>query len=610
MSRNHTQVPQSRAGKARAIQFFCAILIFIAAGRLDAADWTFTFTYSQVRSAINAQATAGNDLANVGEYEFFARPTGLTSYSLVSTSNTIPTGATEWSSDISSHPITFSDSYAYAHWVDRTGAGYNTIAMVTDNANVVGRVYSGGFANGQTGALVPSTATWTVTIASTDPSLYAGATVSFNWYASGIQVNPDGTKIKYVAETPYTISGTIPGVPEPATWGILLFGLGAVLVARARNLSARRYAGVAMKCALVGVVAGAAFATGTSGPSPSCPSCAAGINLPTTPVNATTSFVSPNSFFQITLSGVGPGFYVTNTTYKGWCADDENAPVVLSTPVTLYSTYAALPVTSQSPNWPKVNYILNHKLGTPDEIQAAIWKVLNGSTDYPVTANVNTMVNGANAHPAFQPTTGQVLGVLLRKDGFAQKGGPLQDTLIEVPAPTCKCPLSQGYWKTHSSAWPVNSLTLGTQTYTKAELLAIMNTPVRGDSSISLAYQLIAAKLNVLSGAVVPTAVSSAIASGDALFSLYSGKLPYRVSPTSPNGVLMNNAASTLDSYNTGKLTCGCGSTSSTGCNSDDDKGKGGGRDRDTVFTGGSGGGGDHHDDDDCDDDRGGDRHR
>ena len=39
------------------------------------------------------------------------------------------------------------------------------------------------------------------------------------------------------------------------------------------------------------------------------------------------------------------------------------------------------------------------------------------------------------------------------------------------PTPAGVCPLTQGYWKNHSNAWPVNSLTLGSQTYTKAELL-------------------------------------------------------------------------------------------------------------------------------------------
>ncbi|HEV8150358.1 MAG TPA: hypothetical protein VGP61_09280 [Gemmatimonadales bacterium] len=73
------------------------------------------------------------------------------------------------------------------------------------------------------------------------------------------------------------------------------------------------------------------------------------------------------------------------------------------------------------------------------------------------------------------------------------------------------CTLTQGYWKNHASQWPVTSLTLGSVNYTQAQLLSILNTPVQGNGLISLAYQLIAAKLNVAAGASpVPSEVGSA----------------------------------------------------------------------------------------------------
>jgi hypothetical protein len=77
----------------------------------------------------------------------------------------------------------------------------------------------------------------------------------------------------------------------------------------------------------------------------------------------------------------------------------------------------------------------------------------------------------------------------------------------------CTGQLTQGYWKTHPEAWRVDSLTLGTVTYTKAELISILDTPVGGNGLIALAYQLIAAKLNVANGATS----TSAIAEADAL---------------------------------------------------------------------------------------------
>ena len=119
------------------------------------------------------------------------------------------------------------------------------------------------------------------------------------------------------------------------------------------------------------------------------------------------------------------------------------------------------------------------------------------------------------------------------------------------------CPLTQGYWKNHPNAWPVNSLMLGSQIYTKMELLNILNTPSGGDASIILAKQLIAAKLNIANGSD-PTPISSTITHADSLLSMFSGKLPYNVKPSSIIGQMMVNDANTLDNYNNGLLTPGC----------------------------------------------------
>ena len=62
------------------------------------------------------------------------------------------------------------------------------------------------------------------------------------------------------------------------------------------------------------------------------------------------------------------------------------------------------------------------------------------------------------------------------------------------------CTLSQGFWKNHADAWPEltdGEMLLGTQVYNQSELLAILQEPVGGNGLISLAHQLIAAKLNI-----------------------------------------------------------------------------------------------------------------
>jgi len=118
-----------------------------------------------------------------------------------------------------------------------------------------------------------------------------------------------------------------------------------------------------------------------------------------------------------------------------------------------------------------------------------------------------------------------------------------------------RCPLTQGYWKTHPDAWPVTSLTLGTVVYNQSQLLSILNTPVKGDASIILAYQLIAAKLNIANGSD-PTPIAATIATADGL--LDGCMLPCNVKPSSPLGMQMTAAAAILDQYNNGLLTPDC----------------------------------------------------
>ncbi|MBI4463262.1 MAG: hypothetical protein HY647_01035 [Acidobacteria bacterium] len=95
------------------------------------------------------------------------------------------------------------------------------------------------------------------------------------------------------------------------------------------------------------------------------------------------------------------------------------------------------------------------------------------------------------------------------------------------PCPT-GCVLTQGFWKTHGgthpanrpqpNAWPPSAvpMLLGTQSYPQAQLLAIFNEPVVGNGLLSLAHQLIAAKLNIANGADGST-VATAIADADTL---------------------------------------------------------------------------------------------
>ena len=120
------------------------------------------------------------------------------------------------------------------------------------------------------------------------------------------------------------------------------------------------------------------------------------------------------------------------------------------------------------------------------------------------------------------------------------------------------CTYTQGYWKTHGpvptgnnvNMWPVTSLTLGTVNYTDLQLQAIFNTPAQGNGLISLAHQLIAAKLNIANGAD-GSSVAATIAAADALI----GSLvvpPVGAGSLAPSTI--SSLSTTLDNYNNGLI--------------------------------------------------------
>jgi len=102
-------------------------------------------------------------------------------------------------------------------------------------------------------------------------------------------------------------------------------------------------------------------------------------------------------------------------------------------------------------------------------------------------------------------------GALWNRSAFS---AIVQDSTLPCSKGTCT--LTQGYWKNHADSWPVGSLTLGTVLYDETQLLAILNTPVGGNGLLSLAHQLIAAKLSVAAGSD-PTPLAGAISQADAI---------------------------------------------------------------------------------------------
>jgi len=84
------------------------------------------------------------------------------------------------------------------------------------------------------------------------------------------------------------------------------------------------------------------------------------------------------------------------------------------------------------------------------------------------------------------------------------------------PRTSTDCTVSQGYWKNHPESWTrVTTIALGSVTYTRAQLLAILEQPARGNGLVSLAHQLIATRLNIALGAIPTTAVAQAATQAD-----------------------------------------------------------------------------------------------
>ncbi|MGK3999288.1 hypothetical protein [Sorangium sp. So ce1024] len=153
----------------------------------------------------------------------------------------------------------------------------------------------------------------------------------------------------------------------------------------------------------------------------------------------------------------------------------------------------------------------------------------------------------------------------------ADRVGEGRGNVVEVP-PTSEgdgCTLTQGYWKNHEESWPVSSLTIGGVAYSQEELLDLFRTPPKGDASLILGHQLIAAMLNVASGAS-DAALDGALAEADAWMAANKdadGRLPYGVKGGSAAGeaVSLSEALADFNEGGIGPGHCDDGPGSSTG---------------------------------------------
>ncbi len=108
-----------------------------------------------------------------------------------------------------------------------------------------------------------------------------------------------------------------------------------------------------------------------------------------------------------------------------------------------------------------------------------------------------------------------------------------------------------GYWKNHPEAWPVNFITIGGLTYTKAQAIVWLG-KVSKDKTTTMFSSLVPAMLNVLIGND-GTCVNNTIAAANQWMATY-GPVGSNVGASSPAWSVGEPLHTTLDSYNNGLL--------------------------------------------------------
>jgi hypothetical protein len=162
---------------------------------------------------------------------------------------------------------------------------------------------------------------------------------------------------------------------------------------------------------------------------------------------------------------------------------------------------------------------------------------------------LNILASGTVHATGFDDTPALFSFTVNNPDGLTHLTYSFANATVTIPT-AGGCVLTQGFWKNHPKAWPVAQLQLGNVNYDQQQLLDILHQPVRGNGLVSLAHQLIAAKLNIAAGAD-PSCIQQTLADADALI----GDL---VVPPVGDGFLAPSDVSalvkTLTDYNEGRL--------------------------------------------------------
>ena len=162
------------------------------------------------------------------------------------------------------------------------------------------------------------------------------------------------------------------------------------------------------------------------------------VNLPSNFVRIEVSD-GTQSYFDTILGEVPSGYDVTNATYRGWCVDvrTKMARSPATHAVFLYSSLSP-PGELASEAWDMINYILNHKQGSVQDIQQAIWYFMRMDGEYnPSNAGAWAMINDALENGGgFVPGPGQVTAVICYPTILFPNQPDVQISIIEVESST------------------------------------------------------------------------------------------------------------------------------------------------------------------------------
>ena len=147
----------------------------------------------------------------------------------------------------------------------------------------------------------------------------------------------------------------------------------------------------------------------------------------------------PSGYWETILYNVPDGYIVDDGDYIGWCVEQFYHYISPGAEYTvgLYSSYdQGLPDYAQDDDWDKVNYILNHKQGSLQDIQTAIWYFINikETPVYPAPGYARDMIDAANLYgEGYVPAEGMPFAVIVDILSPDTSGARSQLTIIEVP---------------------------------------------------------------------------------------------------------------------------------------------------------------------------------